>query len=104
MAVQDQLDQKYIEKLNLVAAVASTDAGISLLQWLVRLTGFSKPIMSLEDASRRDVWLTIRPFVPVEKLSLIEHAEIRQQQEATKEILQRLFEGEGLETGEEDHA
>lgn len=102
MAEQDQLDEEYLKKLNMVSAVAETDAGVALLQWLVRLTGFNRPTMSLEDASRRDVWMTVRQFIPVEKLSLIEHEDIRQQQKEKYLMLQRMFEKE--ESGEENHA
>lgn len=89
-----------------MAALSGSDFGVAFLQWLVRLSGFNKPIMALEDAARRDIWLTIRPFIPVEKLSLIEHEEIRQQQEQTQEVLQRLFENVdmGVTSEEEDNA
>lgn len=87
----DPLDEQYIERLHLMAAMTDSEAGISFLQWLCRLSGFNKPIMSLEDASRRDIWLTIRPFVPVEKLGEIEHHDLREQQQMLRGIMDAAF-------------
>lgn len=77
---QDRVNEDYLEKLLIVKEVAKGDAGINFLRWLCRLSGFNKPIMTLEDAARRDLWLTVRRFIAVEQLSLIEHHELREQQ------------------------
>ena len=87
----NSVDEQYLEKKYIMEAVSKDEAGISFLKWLVRLTGFNRPIMSLEDASRRDVWLTIRPFVPVDKLSLIEHQEIRDEQQKANAMIEAMF-------------
>ncbi|MBS2008259.1 MAG: hypothetical protein JST01_14520, partial [Cyanobacteria bacterium SZAS TMP-1] len=78
---RDELDKAYLEKRATMAAVCQYEAALSFLQWLVKLTGFNKPCMNMEDASRRDIWLTIRPYIPVEKLPLLEHYEIQEQQD-----------------------
>ena len=90
MDQQAQLDEKWLEKIHVMEAVVGTEAGVSFLQWLCRLTGFNKSIMSLEDASRRDIWLTVRQFIDVKKLSEIEHVDLRQQQEMAREMLEEL--------------
>lgn len=87
-----QLDENFLERMHMMSAITSSDAGISFLQLLCRLTGFNKPVMSLEDASRRDVWLSIRPFIEVGKLSLIEHHDLREQQLQMRETINALLE------------
>ena len=81
----------------MMIAITNTEPGIAFLQWLVRMSGFNRPIMSLEDASRRDIWLTIRPYVPIEKLSEIEHADLRDQQKTLQEIYEAMPKGESNE-------
>jgi hypothetical protein len=44
--------------------------------------------MGMEEAARRDVWLSIRRFVPVEKLPEIEFHDLRQEQEQVRKMLQ----------------
>lgn len=83
-------NREYLERLNLMTVLAGTEAGITFLRWLTRITGFNKSIMSLEDAARRDVWLTIRQYVPVEKLSDIEHFELREQQEMVHAMMETI--------------
>ncbi len=88
---ENTLSDEYLEKKYTLEAVSKSDAGITLLRWLVRLTGWNKSTMSLEDAARRDVWLTIRNFIPVDKLSLIEHHEIREHQLQADSILREMM-------------
>jgi hypothetical protein len=92
--VDQQSDQanQYVERINMLGVVAGTEAGIGFLQWLCRITGFNRPIMSLEDASRRDIWLTLRQYIPVEKLSEIEHFDLRKEQKMQREMMEALAE------------
>lgn len=82
------LDEDFLNKTALMASMVQNQAGISFLQWLCRLSGFNKSIMSLEDASRRDLWLTLRQFIPVEKLSEIEHHDLKQQQATLHKMME----------------
>lgn len=84
----NDLDAEYLQKSNILSAVTRTEAGVAFLQWLVRLTGFNKPSMSMEDAARRDVWLSVRRFIDIQKLSEIEHFDIRCEQELVRKLLQ----------------
>lgn len=86
----NSIDANFLERCNMMEALVQTPAGVAFLQWLVRVSGFNKPSMSMEDAARRDVYLTIRPFIPVEKLSEIEHLDIRLQQQQTRQLLEQL--------------
>lgn len=85
---ENLVSQEYIDKAHIMAAVAKTEAGVAFLQWLCTITGFNRPIMAMEDACRRDVWLTIRRFIPHEKLAEIEHRELREQQQLVREMLE----------------
>jgi hypothetical protein len=91
----ERLDEDYLEKLLMMKEVAKSDAGINVLRWVCRLSGFNKPSMTMEDAARRDLWLTIRRFIAVEQLSLIEHHDLREQQamvQATIDEMMRIEE------------
>lgn len=99
---KDAIAQEVIDKAHIMEAVSSTDAGINFLAWLCRLTKFNKPVNSLEDAARRDVWLHIRKFIPVSKLSVIEHQEVREFQESTEAMI-RSFMNEGALVQEIDN-
>ena len=57
------------------------------MRWLCRLTGFGQSSNSLEDAARRDIWLTIRQYMPVERLPEIEHHDLREAQKQLRELL-----------------
>jgi hypothetical protein len=68
--------------------VTGTDAGITLLRWIHHLTGFARPSMNMEEAVRRDIWLTLRRFIPVDKLAQIEYADLQNVQEQVHLLMQ----------------
>lgn len=78
-----------IDKATLLKALTHHPVGISFLQWLTRLTGANRPTMSMEDAARRDIWLTIRQYIPIEKLAEIEFQELIERQEHIRELLEQ---------------
>lgn len=71
----------------MLKAVSETPAGIELLRWICQLSGFNRSSCSLEEAARRDIWLTLRQFMPVERLSEVEHHELRETQQQLRELL-----------------
>ena len=94
------VSQSSIEKYTMMEALCRTDVGISFLQYLCRISGHNNPIMTLEDASRRDIWLTVRRYIPVEKLSLIEHEQLHAEQQRTLELIRNLALRQGENTDE----
>lgn len=86
------LDEQYLDRMHILAAITKSDAGISFLRWLHGLTGFSKPSMTMEDAARRDIWLSIRPYIEVSSLARIEHHELGERQKQMYEIISTLTE------------
>ncbi len=86
----NNVDAEYFEKANILQAIVQHEAGIALLRWLVNITSANRPIMSLEDAARRDVWLTIRRFVPVERLAEIEHHDLRLEQQSIRQMVEEV--------------
>lgn len=90
MAQQRSLDaitEQSLDKMLLLKAVTDTEAGIELMRWLYQLTGFGRSSLSSEDAARRDIWLTLRNYLPVERLTEIEHHELREAQQQLRELL-----------------
>ena len=94
---QELLDEAYLERVNVMSALVKTDAGITFLRWLCQLTTFNRPTMTVEDAYRRDVWINIRPFIPVDKLSEIEHHDLRKQQMQAQEMIELMQEMKRIE-------
>lgn len=90
MESPDVLDPDYLDKMYMVRAISETETGVAFLQWLCKMTGFNRPTMNMEEAVRRDVWMTIRRYVPVDKLTLIEHADLRREQQLLNEMLQAM--------------
>lgn len=84
----NHIQNDYVEKANLMEKLVQQPAGVSFLKWLCRLSGFNRPCMNMEDATRRDMWLTVRRFVPIERLSEIEHEELREHQKSLREMLE----------------
>lgn len=82
-----EISQQQIEKAILMEAVASTDAGISFLRWLCEISGWSRSTNSVEESARRDIWISIRRFVPIEKLTQIEYEDLKRSQQLTRELL-----------------
>lgn len=82
----------YLARRNICAAVADTEAGINMLRLLCRISGWNKPSMTMEDAARRDVYLTLRQYIPAEKLAQIEHIDLLMQQDAAMQDLMQKFE------------
>lgn len=92
MADYQLLDEPYLEKLFVMEAITSSDAGITLLRWICDISGFNKTCMSMEDAVRRDLWLTLRQYIDVSKLAQIEHHELANAQMAVRAQLRSLDE------------
>jgi len=85
-----EIDDAYVEKYNMMQEVCRHDAGISLLQYLHRICGAGNPCMDMEQAARRDIWLTLQQFIPVEKLPLIEYQQLRQRHQQVREMLEAM--------------
>ena len=96
-AMPEGIDENYLDRRNLCNELTKHEAGIAFMQWLVRLTGFNKPIMSLEDASRRDVWLSIRRYIDVSKLGEIEYKDLRDEQLQERLLMEALKQDEHLD-------
>lgn len=94
---QDKVDEAYLGTLLMMEALTQADFGITFLQWLYRLTGFEKPIMCMEDACRRDLWLSVRRFIPIEKLGEIEHFSLKERQITVAAQIQAMMEIQALE-------
>lgn len=92
---QDEIAKLEIDRQAMMSKLCASDAGIEILRWLVRITGFNRPTMNMEDAVRRDMWLRIRRYVPVEKLSEIEHHDLRSEQIRRDMLLAELLEEKG---------
>jgi hypothetical protein len=86
-----------LDRLLIMEALTQSEAGINFLQWLVRICGFNKPSMCMEDAARRDVWLTIRTYVPLEKLAEIEHHDVLMNQRSLRQTIQAALQEEHSE-------
>lgn len=99
MVQLDSLSEAHLDRMLVLKAVTDSEAGIELMRWLCKLTGFGQSSNSLEDAARRDVWLTLRQYMPVERLAEIEHHELREAQLQLRELLASAQETQGEKHG-----
>lgn len=81
----DNQDHDYLDTLHIFSAVAQTEPGLRALRKIAKICGWNKPTMTMEDAARRDVWHSLRRYIPAEKLAEIELFDLQQQQEAMLE-------------------
>ncbi|MDE1971102.1 MAG: hypothetical protein KGI50_06045 [Patescibacteria group bacterium] len=79
-----------IEKALIIEAIAKSEVGISFLRLLCKWTGWSRSTCTNEESARRDLWIVIRKYVPVETLPQIEYEDLKQQQKQIRELLKNL--------------
>lgn len=92
-----EVDEVYIERTQILETLCRSDVGIAFLRWLHRMTGFGRPVMNMEDATRRDFWITIRPYIPTEKLGEIEHEDLRERQRTVRTMIQEIMDQQYLQ-------
>ncbi|SRR5579875_2962619 len=81
------LSEQQIERTILMEAVAQSDAGLAFLQWLCQLCGWSRSTASDIESARRDIWIAVRRYIPVEALVRIEYEDLKREQQLTRELL-----------------
>ncbi|MDE2100165.1 MAG: hypothetical protein KGL39_23115 [Patescibacteria group bacterium] len=87
---QPELSDQQIEMFVLMEAICQSDAGISFLQKLCRVCGWSRSTQSNEQSAQRDIWIHFRTFMPADKLPLIENEDIRERQRGLKELQREM--------------